>query len=142
VSLIVVAADTASVRREIISVLASPDVEILEAGSSPEALEIVEVDDVDLMIADIQMGSMGAIALCLELRLRASYGDLDPIPFLMLLDRRADVFQARRSGAEGFLVKPLDAIRIRRATSSLLEGGRFDDSSYQPVPVLVSDEDR
>ena len=39
----------------------------------------------------------------------------------MLLDRRPDVFLARRSGAEGWLVKPLDPIRLRRATAALLE---------------------
>ena len=33
----------------------------------------------------------------------------------MLLDRRADVYLARRSGAEGWLIKPLDPLRLKRA---------------------------
>ena len=53
----------------------------------------------------------------------------------MLLDRRADVFMAKRSEAEGFLVKPLDPIRIRRATTALLAGETYHDESFQPVPV-------
>ena len=55
----------------------------------------------------------------------------------MLLDRRPDVFLARRSGAEGWLVKPLDPLRLRRAAAALLDGGTYVDDSYQPVPVLV-----
>ena len=52
----------------------------------------------------------------------------------MLLDRRADVFLARRSGAEGWLLKPLDPIRLRRATGTLLRGGTYFDDSYRPTP--------
>ena len=55
----------------------------------------------------------------------------------MLLDRRPDVFLARRSGAEGWLVKPLDPLRLRRAVASLLRDGTYTDDSYLPVPVLV-----
>jgi CheY-like chemotaxis protein len=141
VKCIVVASDTQAIRREIASVLEGPDVEILEASSGPEAIAMVAGGEVDLVIADIQMGAMGAIAVTLELRLQTSYDQIDPVPVLMLLDRRADVFQAKRSGAEGWLVKPLDAMRIRRAAKALLDGQRYEDLSYQPVPVLVADGD-
>jgi DNA-binding response OmpR family regulator len=55
----------------------------------------------------------------------------------MLLDRRPDVVLARRSGAEGWLVKPIDPLRLRRAVSALLDDGTFADDSFTPVPVLV-----
>ena len=54
---------------------------------------------------------------------------------LLLLDRRADVLLARRSGAEGFVIKPIDPLRLRRATAALLEGGRYEDSSQQPTAL-------
>jgi DNA-binding NarL/FixJ family response regulator len=76
------------------------------------------------------------MAVCLELRLEESYLDIPHVPVLMLLDRRPDVFLARRSGAEGWLVKPLDPLRIRRATRALIAGETYHDESYQPVPVL------
>ena len=41
---------------------------------------------------------------------------------LMLLDRQADVFLAKRSGADGWVVKPLDAFTLRRAAVAILEG--------------------
>jgi DNA-binding response OmpR family regulator len=91
----------------------------------------------DLVIVDMQMGNMGGMAVCLELRLQESYDALDHVAVLMLLDRRPDVFLARRSGAEGWLVKPLDPLRLRRAVTSLLKDGTYTDDSYIPVPVLV-----
>lgn len=134
---IVVASDAPSLRREIRSVIEDADTEIQEASSGPEVLTAVRQDPVDLVVVDLQMGSMGAAAVCLDLRLEESMDAIDHVPVLMLLDRRADVFLARRSGAEGWLVKPLDAIRIRRAVASLLDGGTYHDQSYRPDPVLV-----
>ncbi len=135
--LIVVASDAPSVRAEVTAVTTSPDNEVVEVASGPEVLRTVHRDEVDLVIVDMQMGNMGGMAVCLELRLEESYTDLAHVPVLMLLDRRPDVFLARRSGAEGWLVKPLDPLRLRRATRALLAGGTYADESYQPVPVLV-----
>jgi CheY-like chemotaxis protein len=140
VSTIIVASDTPAVRREVLSVLEGRGHDLIEALSGPEVLSLAkELDEVDLVIADMQMSAMGAIAVCLELRLEASYDALDPIPVLMLLDRRPDVFQAKRAGADGWIVKPLDALRIRLATEALLDGERFEDASFAPAPVLAGD---
>jgi CheY-like chemotaxis protein len=136
---IVVASDAPSVRRAITAVLETPDTEIWEVASGPETLAAVADEPPDLVIVDLQMGSMGGMAVCLELRLEASYGNLPHVPVLMLLDRRPDVFLAKRSGAEGWLVKPLDPLRLRRATAALIGGGTYFDDSYQPVPVLVGE---
>ena len=134
---ILVASDAPSVRRDLASVTAAPAVEVVEASSGPEVVRMVLDDPPDLVVVDMQMGNMGGMAVCLELRLEESYRDIPHVPVLMLLDRRPDVFLARRSGAEGWLVKPLDPLRIRRATRALLDGGTYHDESYQPVPVLV-----
>jgi len=134
---IVVASDAAFLRREVVSVADGPDVEIREVRSGPEVIASVREDPADLVVVDLQMGNMGGMAVCLELRLQESYGDLPHIPVLMLLDRRPDVFLARRSGAEGWLVKPLDPLRLRRAIRTIVAGGQFFDDSYQPVPLRV-----
>jgi len=139
---IVVASDAPSVRRVIVAVLETPDTDIWEVASGPEALAAVADEPPDLVIVDLQMGSMGGMAVCMELRLEASYGNLPHVAVLMLLDRRPDVFLAKRSGAEGWLVKPLDPLRLRRATAALLGGGTYFDDSYQPVPVLVGEGPR
>jgi len=137
VSAIVVASDAAFLRREVAAVASGPGIEIREVESGREVIASVRKDPPDLVVVDLQMGNMGGMAVCLELRLQESYGDLPHIPVLMLLDRRPDVHLARRSGAEGWLVKPLDPLRLRRAVREILDGGEYFDDSYQPVPVLV-----
>ena len=133
---ILVASDAPTVRAEIAAVTGSPDTTIVEARSGPDVMAQVAESMPDLVIVDMQMGNMGGMATTLELRLEASYGKLAHVPVLMLLDRRPDVFLARRSGAEGWLVKPLDPIRLRRSVAALLAGGTYYDESYAPLSVV------
>lgn len=77
----------------------------------------------DIAILDLQIGTMGGMAVTMDLRLDHSSGALPHVPVLMLLDRSADVHLARRSGANGWLIKPLDALRLRRAVRVIHEGG-------------------
>jgi DNA-binding NarL/FixJ family response regulator len=135
---ILVASDAPTVRAEIAAIAGGPDVTIIEARSGPEVVELATASLPDLVIVDMQMGNMGGMATALELRLEASYDKIGHVPVLMLLDRRPDVFLARRSGAEGWLVKPLDPIRLRRAVTALLAGGTYYDESYTPLSVVAA----
>src|SRR5271154_80503 len=112
---VMVVADTATVLNEIRSVLDDGETEIVEMRTGGTVRKAAAADPVDLVVADSQIQSMGGMAVCHDLRLEESGGRIDHVPVLVLLDRRADVFLAKRCGAEGFLVKPLDPIRIRRA---------------------------
>ena len=133
---VVVASDESWVRDDVRSVLSTrPDTTVREVGSGPAVLAAVQEAPPDLVILDLQIGNMGAMAICLDLRLEEGAGRLSHVPVLMLLDRRADVFLARRSGADGWLVKPLDPIRLRKAVNELLAGRSYHDDSYRPVPT-------
>jgi CheY-like chemotaxis protein len=123
---ILVASDAASVRAEVAAVVDGPDTAIVDIHTGPAVAPAVYEHEPDLLVVDLQMGNMGAMAVCLELRLEESYGNLPHVPVLMLLDRRADVFLAKRSGAEGWVVKPL------------LGGGTYHDESFLPVPSRVA----
>lgn len=83
--------------------------------------------DVGLVVLDLQIGNMGGMAACMDLRLEYGAGRLPDVAVLMLLDRDADVFLARRADADGWLVKPLDAFRLRRAAAALLAGGDYHE---------------
>jgi DNA-binding response OmpR family regulator len=79
----------------------------------------------DLAVLDLQIGNMGGMAVCMELHLEESSGRLAHVNVLMLLDRKADIHLARRSGAEGWLIKPLDALRLHKAAAAVLDGGEY-----------------
>ena len=135
---VVVAADAPWVVEDVRSVLSGPTdtVRIVTAGGL--VLPAVEADKPDLVILDLQIGSMGAIAVCMDLRLEEGAGRLDHIPVLVLLDRRADVFLARRVEADGWLIKPLDPIRLRKAIRALLAGDTYEDPTRRPPTVAVA----
>ena len=60
---------------------------------------------------------------------------------VMLLDRDADVFLAQRSGAEAWLVKPLDALRLRKAVSAAVAGDSYTEGvPLEEVVVEASDD--
>jgi DNA-binding response OmpR family regulator len=133
----VIVSDEAALRTEVRAVLDAGDeaIELTEGSAVTAALRAWPAD---LVVVDLQVGNMGGMAVCLDMRLEESGGRLPHVQVLMLLDRRADVFLARRSGAEGFLVKPLDPIRLRKAIRAVLSGQTYQDRSYQPVPLVVS----
>lgn len=121
--------------------LAGPDLYIEEASSGPEAVARVTRGEIDLVVVDLQVGAMGGMAITMELRNLESYGGADSVAVLMLLDRRPDVFLARRAGADGFVVKPLDPQRLRSAVRALLRGESYEDESLRPATVRVGSTD-
>ena len=92
-----------------------------------------------LVMLDLQIGNMGGMAACVGIRHEQGMDRIGPLPVLMLLDRAADVFLAQRSQADGWLIKPLDAFRIRRATEALLAGYGYVEG-VDPAEVDPDDD--
>lgn len=132
---ILIVADAENVLAEVRSALEDEETDIREVRSGAAVRGEVEAEPPDLLITDLQVGSMGGAAICYDLRLEESGDRQYHVPVLILLDRRADVFIAKHSGAEGWLVKPLDALRLRKAAAALLDGGIYHDPSYKPVSL-------
>lgn len=119
---VVVVADAQWVREQVRLALAEPGVEIVELSRGQEVRATVGRINPELVVADLQIGNMGGVAVTLDLRLEESGGRLGRVPVLLLLDRPADRFLARRSGADASLVKPLDARTLRKTARALLDG--------------------
>ena len=134
---ILVAADDPRVFEEIRSVVEDSSTTLRWVRRGEDVRESMNHQPADLVIADMQIDTMGGIAVAFDLELEADAGRLESRPVLLLLDRRADVFMARRSGIKGWLVKPIDPLRLRRATAALLAGGTWYDESYLPSPVVI-----
>jgi uncharacterized protein (DUF2384 family) len=58
----------------------------------------------------------------LAIKQEVGFDRLDDRPVALLLDRAADVFLGHGSEADGWLVKPLDPLRLRRLAAQLLAG--------------------
>ncbi len=132
---ILLVADARVVLDELRSVVDDGEHEIFELATGEAVRGFAAANPPDLVIADSQIQNMGGFAVCSDLKLEASGGRIPPVPVLVLLDRRPDVFLARRCRAEGYLVKPLDPIRLRRAVEAILAGGTYEDESYRPSTV-------
>ncbi len=132
---VIVSGDSQQIRDEVKSALGLLDCEFLDANDGYEVISLIGEQEPDLVVLDMQTGKMGGMATCLELRLEESAGRIGHVPVLLMVDRRPDVFLARRAQADGFVVKPINPVRLRKAAASLLEGGRFEDDAYLPKPA-------
>jgi DNA-binding response OmpR family regulator len=134
---ILIAADSRNVYDQLRAVVEGGGTTVRWVRRGEDVRDIMNFEPADLLILDSQIDTMGGVAVALDQRLESDAGRLERRPVLLVLDRRADVFMARRSGAEGWIVKPLDPIRLRAAVSALLAGETWHDASFLPEPVAV-----
>lgn len=129
---ILVASDAASVIDGVTAAVGGSGTTVHSVSSGLDVVPAIRDQLPDLAVLDLQIGNMGGVATCLNLRLEQDAGRVGQVPVLLLLDRRADVFLARRSGADGWVIKPLDPLRIRRAVDALLAGDTYADPTAAP----------
>jgi CheY-like chemotaxis protein len=117
---ILVAADADYVVDDVAAALGGPDVSFTVCHNGRDVAGVVQKRTPDLVVLDLQIGSMGGMAVTMSLRLDESAGRLPRVKVLMLLDRHADVHLAKRCDADGYLVKPLDPLSIKLAARKIL----------------------
>lgn len=96
------------------------DHEVVRVHAGAEVLDAVAIHEPALVILDLQIGNMGGMAACLDLRLEERAGRIGPQRILMLLDRDADDFLARKAEADTWIVKPIDALTLRHTAREAL----------------------
>ena len=130
---ILVATDADWILDEVRAALGGGGTTIRWVRSGKDVVPAVKAQAADLVVLDLQIGNMGGMATCMELRLEAGADRLPEVGVLMLLDRAADVFLAQRCNADGWLIKPLDAFRLRRAADAILRNETYQEG----VPAEV-----
>jgi CheY-like chemotaxis protein len=131
---ILVAADADWVRAQVRAAFVGRGQRVVELKSGFAVRAAVAESPPDLVVLDMQIGNMGGVAVAIDLHLEAAAGRLDDVPILLLLDRAADTFLARRAEADAELVKPVDAGTLRRTAKRLLaEWQRPDEQPDEPV---------
>jgi len=112
--------DHGFVRSAIRQALTAPDVEVVgEASSAEEALVRARDLRPDVLLIDIDLPGMNGLRLLRELRPRLPYAR-----FVMLTvsTSQADVLEAIRLGAVGYLTKDLDADALLRSIRGVRDG--------------------
>ena len=122
---VLLATDADRIHEEVDAAVAGDDIEVVRVNRGVDVLPTVHDLAPDLVVLDLQIGNMGGMAACMDIRLDESVGKLDHVPVLMLLDREADIFLAERCDADGWVVKPLDPMRLRQAATAVLGGGTW-----------------
>lgn len=135
---ILLATDAQWILNEVVAIIGTPSTSFTVVSDGRDVSAAVKTHTPDLAILDLQSGSMGAMAVAMNLRLDHSSGNAPLVPILMLLDRVADVHLARRSGAEGWIIKPLDALRLRRAVTMVLDGDVYQEGLPTNADVLTN----
>jgi DNA-binding response OmpR family regulator len=131
---LLLATDADYVYDEVDAALGGPyTVHRVRAGA--DVLPAVRQIDPVVVLLDLQIGNMGGMATCLNLRLEERAGRVDARKIVMLLDREADIFLAQRAESDGWLIKPLDAFRLRRAVKAVLDSGTYTEGLPAAVPA-------
>ena len=114
---ILVLTDEDWVRNEVHAALSVPGVELVDhpdpASAAAAAIEL----GAGAIISDLQVGSMGGMAVARSVR--NTEPEEGAILVVLLLDRRADAFLAGRAGADAWVTKPFTARELRDAVGPI-----------------------
>ena len=116
---VLVATDSDQLHQEVEAALGGCH-RILRVRTGYDVLHAVKTHQPAAVVLDLQTGSMGGMAACLDLRLEQRAGRIGTQRVVMLLDREADVFLGRRSEADAWLGKPINPLTLRRTVSGVL----------------------
>ena len=117
---VLVVTDEPWVRNEVHATLTGPDFELIDHSKPETAAETAVEQGVDAVIADLQIGAMGGMAVTRSVREATGDADAPGLPVVLLLDRSADGFLAKRSGAAAWLTKPFTSHELETAVESAL----------------------
>jgi DNA-binding response OmpR family regulator len=131
---VLIATDADWIYDEVDAALTDEETHVVRVREGREVSDAARRTEPVLIVLDMQIGNMGGIATALNLEQEFEAGTTPAAPILLLLDRPADVPLARRWGVDGWLSKPLDAFRLRRAARALLAG----DAWHEPSGLAVS----
>ncbi|MBX3493900.1 MAG: PleD family two-component system response regulator [Parvibaculum sp.] len=99
--------------------LTSEYFDVLKASSGPEALEVAQEQQPDIILLDVMMPGMDGFEVCRRLK---AMPETEHIPVIMVtaLDQPKDRVQGLEAGADDFLTKPLNDLALFARVKSLV----------------------
>ena len=110
---VLLVSDSQWVKNDVKAALALGEWDLEEVDDPRQASQRATASSADVVVVDLQIGSMGGMAVVREIR--ATTNEEDRPRTVLLLDRSADRFLARRAGADVAVKKPFTAQELRAA---------------------------
>lgn len=110
---VLVVADGEWVTNEVRSALSVGSWQIEVTDDPRSVTDRLEESRLDAVIVDLQVGSKGGMAVVRSIR--QATDEMERPRTVLLLDRKADEFLARRAGADASVLKPINATDLRTA---------------------------
>ncbi|NLZ74122.1 MAG: response regulator transcription factor [Bacteroidales bacterium] len=135
---ILIAEDDDELRRLFSRVLSRNGYETLEAADVAQALEVLDIETVDLIIADIMMPKVNGYELTASIR-EAGY----TIPVLMITAAASfnDIKKGFSSGTDDYMVKPINVEEMVIRVGALLRRAQMVSDRKQTIGSTVLDYD-
>lgn len=112
---VLVVADAAWVHNQVHATLTSSNWELIDHEDPETVADAVVEQDIDVVVTDLQVGKMGGMAVTRSVRERTGTSTSPGLPVVLLLDRSADAFLAKRAGAASWVTKPFTARELGAA---------------------------
>ncbi|MCP3775979.1 ATP-binding protein [Paenibacillus sp. MZ04-78.2] len=103
----------------LVGILSSEPYRITTAQSAREALELLDTQQWDLLIADVMMPHMSGYELTQKVREQYSLSEL-PVLLLTARSQPADIYTGFKSGANDYVTKPVDALELQYRIRALI----------------------
>lgn len=135
---ILVVDDQENIRKLISTYLMRAGYKVYNASDGLEALEVLDSEHIDLMIADVMMPNMDGYTLTNELRTSKYF-----FPILMITAK--DTFEDKKrgflSGTDDYMVKPIDFDEMLLRVSALLRRAKIANEHKIVVNNITLDYD-
>ncbi|MEM7332295.1 MAG: response regulator [Chloroflexota bacterium] len=89
------------------------------ATNGPEALDLLETVEADVILLDVMMPGMDGFEVCRRLKQHPTWQHI-PIILVTALDTKQDLATGLDSGADDFLHKPFNGLELRARVRSML----------------------
>ncbi|MDB5585889.1 MAG: PleD family two-component system response regulator [Devosia sp.] len=93
--------------------------EVVTASSGPQALEICNNSDVDIVLLDVMMPDMDGFEVCRRMKANPKTHHV-PVLMITALDQPSDRVKGLEVGADDFLTKPVDDMQLMARVKSLV----------------------
>jgi CheY-like chemotaxis protein len=130
---LLLADDSVTIQRVIELTFADEDVEVLAVGDGQQAIDRVQAERPDIVLADVGMPERDGYEVTAFIK---GNPQLAHIPVLLLTGAFEPIDEARAKavGCDGVLVKPFEPQMVISRVRDLLAGNRTEEQSKRPAP--------